>query len=1194
VSHLPPPLVDPRGYADFVARTEELVELYTGGWRPAPGDPASALVRVFARMAERVADRLNRVPDRNFLAYLDLLGIELRPPQPARAPLTFFLAAGSASDALVPARTPVAGQPLEGESEPVVFETERELLVTRTTLAAVAVRDPGRDRWADYTARNDAGAWFPAFEGEVPMTHRLHLSHRAAFGAAAPKAVTLRLRTASDAPFWPAMTEWSWIDAAGHHPLLQVGSMSRVREAVIDGEGQEWEVAIGDLPAVPESTVAGFPGAWITGRLTVPLRLRAVAPDAVRAGERLVPPGEPFAPFGRAAPHVELLISAADVFSVPGARARIDFELERPLPEAQSDLRVRWEYTTIRMGFAWAPLGLSARDREWAEEEHVDNEWEFGDGTFALSRDGAVTFRVPRAWKRESDTGEMWLRARVEAGGYTGPDGPRPPVVRRVTVGYDLPVPDLAGVRVQAEHRSTEDRPPAAAFAGTAPLDLSKDFLPFGDAPRRGDAFYLAVPELAGKPDASAALAVTVVDPAAAEDVGAERTEGEKVEGRIVVPSTPVPLLVWEYWSRKSERWETLAEAGTGASETKGFDDPSKAFSVPGEHRITLPVPVDLGEAEVNGRRDTWLRVRIARGGYGSPARYEEVSLPDGAGGTVKGWRLVPPTYRPPALAKLALGYEYASPWTEPDAVVTENDWSFTPVIPGEGGLPPFAPFAPSSESPAPDEAPRPRQRPILYLGFQRPGDVAGFANRTTTLFFGVGETRYGDEEDVTASGEPPALAWEYWNGAAWARLGVRDETAAFTRRGMATFVGPADFRASSEFGREAFWLRVRVERGGWRHPPRLERVLLNTVWAEQATRVSDEVLGSGNGKPGQSFRAARAPVLAGERVEVREAEVPSAHERDDLAREAGADAVRTVAAPGGAAEVWVRWSAVPDFHGSGPRSRHYTVDRLTGGVLFGDGTRGMVPPQGRANVRVEYRSGGGPKGNRPAGNLTQLKTTVPYVDRVTNREPAGGGAAAESLESVRRRGPHTLRHRGRAVTTADLEDLAMEASAEVAVAHAVGAATEADAGNVRVIVVPSSAAARPVPSLELLDRVETYLAERIPATVALEVVGPEWVAVDVAAEFVPDAPESAGEAALALEARLAAYLHPLTGGPEGAGWPFGRRPHRSDLYAVAEATPGVDHLLRLDVREATVARTPFFLVHSGTHAVTVVGSTDE
>jgi hypothetical protein len=194
----------------------------------------------------------------------------------------------------------------------------------------------------------------------------------------------------------------------------------------------------------------------------------------------------------------------------------------------------------------------------------------------------------------------------------------------------------------------------------------------------------------------------------------------------------------------------------------------------------------------------------------------------------------------------------------------------------------------------------------------------------------------------------------------------------------------------------------------------------------------------------------------------------------------------------------------------------------------------------------------------------------------------------------VRVRGPRTLRHRGRAVTVADLEDLAVEASPEVAVARAVPAADEREAGRVRVVVVPRGAAARPVPSTELLDRVHAYLAERLPATVELEVLGPEWVEIGVTVEVVPVALEAAGEVLAALPGRLADFLHPLTGGPGGAGWPFGRRPHRSDLYAVVEATPGVDHVRLLEVREARVPRTPFFLVHAGAHTVRVTGSTDD
>ena len=79
------------------------------------------------------------------------------------------------------------------------------------------------------------------------------------------------------------------------------------------------------------------------------------------------------------------------------------------------------------------------------------------------------------------------------------------------------------------------------------------------------------------------------------------------------------------------------------------------------------------------------------------------------------------------------------------------------------------------------------------------------------------------------------------------------------------------------------------------------------------------------------------------------------------------------------------------------------------------------------------YRSGGGAYGNVDRDKLTVLKSTIPYVDRVSNRQRAQGGRDAESLEHAKLRAPRTLRTRDRAVTAEDFEVLALEASGGVA-----------------------------------------------------------------------------------------------------------------------------------------------------------------
>jgi predicted phage baseplate assembly protein len=305
--------------------------------------------------------------------------------------------------------------------------------------------------------------------------------------------------------------------------------------------------------------------------------------------------------------------------------------------------------------------------------------------------------------------------------------------------------------------------------------------------------------------------------------------------------------------------------------------------------------------------------------------------------------------------------------------------------------------------------------------------------------------------------------------------------------------------------------------------------------------------------------------------------------------------------AAGLAKEIWVRWHPVPDFYSSGARDRHYVLDRLSGEVRFGDGLNGMIPPAMTGNLRLRrYQTGGGASGNRPAGAITQLKTTVPYIDKVVNFAPATGGANAEDLSTLIARAPRTLRHGDRAVTVDDYEDLARLASPEVARVKCVPLydlaadpdATRQQLGMVSLIIVPRSTESKPVPSLELLGRVRDYLDRHRSPNADISVVGPDYMRVEVEATLGVSSLEGAREVEVAVSRALARFLHPLTGGVNGEGWDFGRKPHKSDLYALLEETPGVDHVIALRVGEfkerADAATTERFLVHSGAHKISL------
>ncbi|HET6233110.1 MAG TPA: putative baseplate assembly protein [Longimicrobiaceae bacterium] len=1140
MSPLSAPPIERRTRPEFAALTAELLERYAG-WRPAgPGDPGAALVQVFAHMAEGVADRVNRAADKNFLAFLDLLGLELLPAQPARVPLAFALAGGATADALVPAGTPVAAPPAEGETEPVVFETERDLTVTATRLAHVVSRDPADDSYADRTADALAARGFPAFAGTSPAGHDLYLAFGDVLAVSGPSTVTLALGP-GEAP-WPRLASWSYLAGGAWHPVAATWD-----EAT-------WQVRLGLLPAVPVEAVHKRTGRWLRARLTVPMARRGDEPAAAFTGTEPIDLAQAVHPFGIGLPHRPFLL-AAQAFGVPLATVRIAVDVDPAVEAApSSDLELLWE-CRVAGDDAWKRLGISTT---LTGNLNPDAAPGFSDGTMAFTRSGVAAFTAPAEWASADWAGTMgaWLRVTVARGSYSTGGLPKPPALSSVKIGYAAVAPTL-GSAAAAASASAAGLAPAAGFANATPLDLTKDFFPFGERPRFGDVVYLALPEVDDKPGAALSLGVELSNPANASAVPAPAK-----------PSNDLTLR-WEFWNGVAQRWDTLGDsthAGTVAGGRAGFADATNALTA--SAAVTFTRPPEMGPTTVSGVAGMWVRARIVAGNYGVEARYQAAT------GTA-GYTLVPATYAPPSIRSAALSYTYQATEPAPRLALAENGMAVTEAAAPAAGQPLAALIA--FEAAGGD--------PALYLGFERTGADTGFANTANTLYVGVGEREH---DPAAPAGDPAVIVWEYWNGSEWGELAVDDGTDGLSRRGLVTFVGPADFRLSTELGRAAFWLRARLASGDAGRLPRVERVLLNTTWASQTSVLAGEVLGSAGGDRGQAFRTARAPVLPGQVLEVMEPGIPSAAERRRILDEEDAEEMREVPGePGAAGEVWVRWRQVPDFYGSGPRSRHYTLDRASGEVRFGDGRRGLVPPRGRANVRMSlYRTGGGPQGNRDAGTVTQLRTTIPYVASVTNPEPSAGGSAAETLAAVKLRGPRLLRHRGRAVTPADYEDLAMEASPEVAAAHAVP--TGDDGGRVAVVVVPRSAAARPVPGADLLERVAAYLAERCPPTVDLEVAGPEWLELSVTADVAPVSADAARTAGAAVSAALAAYLHPLTGGADGLGWPPGQRPHRSELYALVERVGGVDHLRRLSVAESGAAASPRFLVYSGAHRVTV------
>jgi predicted phage baseplate assembly protein len=266
------------------------------------------------------------------------------------------------------------------------------------------------------------------------------------------------------------------------------------------------------------------------------------------------------------------------------------------------------------------------------------------------------------------------------------------------------------------------------------------------------------------------------------------------------------------------------------------------------------------------------------------------------------------------------------------------------------------------------------------------------------------------------------------------------------------------------------------------------------------------------------------------------------------------------------------------------------------------------VPPKGAA-VRIRrYRTGGGQRGNVARGGISVLKSSVPFVATVGNRRPAYGGTDGEDVENAKLRGPLLLRTRQRAVTAEDYENLARAAAPDIARVHCVPVEDPAGIGGVRVLVVPAvddgEHASLEFHQLllgdEVYERVVDHLEERRTIGARVLVQPPNYVGVTVVTRLRARA--KADPRALERDALTAlyGYFHPIRGGPDGDGWPFGRAVVGGEVYAVLQRLGGVDFVEEVRLfpadpversREAQVDRLdlgPHDLVFSWGHHVMV------
>ena len=452
------------------------------------------------------------------------------------------------------------------------------------------------------------------------------------------------------------------------------------------------------------------------------------------------------------------------------------------------------------------------------------------------------------------------------------------------------------------------------------------------------------------------------------------------------------------------------------------------------------------------------------------------------------------------------------------------------------------------------------------------------------------------------------------------------DDTRALTLNGRVLLNLPTSISAMSigKIAQPLYYVRARLLRGAYDAPPHIRQCAINGVFAEQATPVgvvewSISANATVTGRRPRPGRRSHMSIRFNDQCEITHLVFGYSEEsialtiiefrwngpgRAGLLRVEGVrlgagdgmpnltlELPQTPALPldlevftieGGE---MIEWSSKTDFDSSGRDDASFSVDLTRGSITFGDGENGRVVPQA-VPVFVRYDSTRAGGGNLAANTITKLADTRhnhallgqsfdtinSNLDRITNGLSAAGGDAAETLTHAIGRAIEAVGQSDRAVTLTDYETLAKSTpGTQIARVTArpnlhLSFPCFAAEGIVTVIVLPYLPLGRPSPSDGLRRAIATHLFKRRIIGSRVEVVGPTYKEVIVTAQVKSLPQANMPDVARRIVSALNRFFDPLTGGPDGTGWPFGRDVFRSEVMQVIDDTAGVDYIQKLEL----------------------------
>lgn len=650
--------------------------------------------------------------------------------------------------------------------------------------------------------------------------------------------------------------------------------------------------------------------------------------------------------------------------------------------------------------------------------------------------------------------------------------------------------------------------------------DMNTSFQMFSDTPQFNETFYVSADEILKNKNVKVEFIYYFAE------------HNAKVE------DNNNAQFIYEYWNGTD--WKKIEKENN-------FTDGT--FNLKQSGVVSFIIPSDITEVSVNNEVHYWIRIRLVTKDYSIGGTYQKDEKDNWI------WKFSSKVQNP-KIDKIRIKYETKIVYPLDCLTYSNFSWKQLKDFTKKQNNKDVKIFLLDEN-----------EFPSMYLGFKEK-----FPEGEYSLYFRINEENTSIKNNTlnllsenkfkSKSGKRyTCLLWEYYNGEKWKELSVNDSTDIFHQSGYVSFNVPEDSILAENFGKKLFWYRVSLISGSFENTPVIENILINTVYVKNEKTYENEVIGSGTGAPGQTYRLAHPNILKGSELYVNEGTIPSTNELNIIREDCNTEPFYREND-----NIWVRYTEVENFYTSNAFSRHYVVDYSTGQILFGDGVKGINPPKGKFNIMMKhYHTGGGAVGNVTKNTISGLLKGIPFISGCTNPYPAEGGSDMERIDSLKARAAGSFKSLHRAVTTEDYEWIALEASSSVARAHCLKNRTSKN--EVCTIVVPVRSEGfgyenKLIPSRELLRRIKEYLDERKIVGTPICVRGPVYKEFNISLGLtLKSSVYDDAKVSQQIEKMLRIFYDSIEG-DEGNGWIFGKEVTSGSVLKKLE---NVDEILSIN-----------------------------